>query len=161
MIFIPGGYTPARNSPVKNLSATPDARPSDESANTALTIAPHTADKASSRRVFITSDRLKTALMSVPTTKPSCTESVSHPACVSVKDHSARIAGTTAEAENHSDMANNSASARRASARQRPRLSAISSPLSLAISRLLYTRIARVRQTNVAPPAHCVRPRAF
>ena len=45
------------------------------------------------------------ALSSAPTTKPSCTLIVSHDACAPLSFHSALSCGTTADAENQSDIA--------------------------------------------------------
>src|SRR5215207_1393080 len=126
IIFIPGGYTPARHTPTKKRSTTPVTKSDAKSPNAALTTAPAKADSANNFRELITSGRFSSALKSVPATKPNCTASVSQPAADSDRLHSARSAGTTAEAENHRDMQSNSAAPSRASARQRPAPSTIS-----------------------------------
>src|SRR5216683_2097119 len=65
------------------------------------------------------SGRFRKALSSVPNTNPSCTEIVNQLAAASPKCHSLRRAGTTAEALNHSDMPNSSATDSSARARHR------------------------------------------
>src|ERR1700682_3912344 len=65
------------------------------------------------------SGRLRSALKSVPATKPSCTESVSQFAALALRFHSFVRAGTTAEPLNQSDMPSSSAIANSASVRQR------------------------------------------
>ena len=55
--------------------------------------------------------RFNTALVSAPTTNPSCTLIVSHACWPPLKLHSAASCGTTAVAENHSAIASSSASA--------------------------------------------------
>src|SRR6266496_4788638 len=63
------------------------------------------------------SERLRRALSSVPKTKPSWTAMVSQLAAESLRCHSTRKAGTTADALNQSDMPSNSARDKSASAR--------------------------------------------
>src|SRR5947207_11692104 len=65
------------------------------------------------------SGRLSSALSSVPTTKPSCTERVNHVAAEGLRCHSLVSAGTTAEPLNQSDIPHSSAIASSASVRQR------------------------------------------
>src|SRR5882672_2727289 len=65
------------------------------------------------------SGRLRSALKSVPATKPSCTDSVSQFAALELRCHSFTRAGTTAEPLNQSDMPSSSAIASSASVRQR------------------------------------------
>src|ERR1043166_1340874 len=65
------------------------------------------------------SGRFASALKRVPATKPSCTESVSQLAAVSLRFHSLVSAGTTAEPLNQSDIPSNSAIASNARVRQR------------------------------------------
>src|SRR6266850_3909096 len=65
------------------------------------------------------SGRFRRALTSVPQTKPSWTAIVNQLTLASLKFHSTRRAGTTAEALNQSDMPSSSASESNASARQR------------------------------------------
>src|SRR3954467_2938570 len=101
-------------------SVTPVAKSEAKSPKAALTTAPAKAESAKSFRELITSGRFRSALNKVPATKPSCTASVSQPAADSDRLHSARSAGTAADAENQSDMQSNSAAPSRASARQRP-----------------------------------------
>src|SRR3981081_4573311 len=66
------------------------------------------------------SAKFRKALSSVPQTKPSCPAIVIQLTVESVKFHSTRNAGTTADALNHSDMPSNSASESSTSVRQRP-----------------------------------------
>src|SRR5581483_2755869 len=70
-------------------------------------------------RGLMMSGRLRSALSSVPTTNPICTERVSQLAADSVSCHSFVNAGMTAEPLNHSDMPSNSAIASSTSVRQR------------------------------------------
>ena len=49
------------------------------------------------------SGRFSAVEASAPTTNPSCTEAVNHTAAVELTAHSPRSAGTTADAENHTD----------------------------------------------------------
>src|SRR5258706_14987484 len=65
------------------------------------------------------SGRLKSALKSVPATKPNCTESVSQLTAPAPRFHSFVRAGTTAEPLNQSDIPSSSAIASSASMRQR------------------------------------------
>jgi hypothetical protein len=123
MIFIPGGYTPARHSPVRKRSATPRPKLCAKRAKQALTEAPASAETVKRRRELMMSGRFKSAERSVPATKPSCTESVSQLVADSDRCHSARSAGATAEAENHRDIASSSAAPSSERARQRPALS--------------------------------------
>lgn len=85
----------------------------------ALTAAPVSAVTTNKCLGLIISGRLKRALSKVPVTNPSCTESVSQFAPLSLKRHSVTNAGTTADPLNHKDMANSSAMASSASVRQR------------------------------------------
>ena len=65
------------------------------------------------------SGRFSSALTRVPTTKPSCTDSVSQLAAFALRCHSFVNAGTTADPLNHSDMVSSSAIASSVSVRQR------------------------------------------
>src|SRR6185436_17584036 len=65
------------------------------------------------------SGRFSKALRRVPTTNPSCTESVSQLAALALRCHSFVNAGTTAEPLNQRDMASSSAMANSVSVRQR------------------------------------------
>lgn len=55
------------------------------------------------------SDRLNKELIKAPVTNPICTDIVSHAIPESLKCHSTEREGTTAEAENQSPIASNSA----------------------------------------------------
>src|SRR3954452_17063051 len=66
------------------------------------------------------SGRLKTALKSVPPTKPSCTASVSHAVADGERFHSFAICGATAETPNQSAIPKRTADEISASARPRP-----------------------------------------
>src|SRR5215510_8044571 len=85
----------------------------------ALDKAAKRAEAAKSRRVLTTSGRFESAETRVPQTKPSWTARVSQAAVESASRHSAWIAGTDADAENHSDIPRSSATASRARTRQR------------------------------------------
>ena len=60
---------------------------------------------AASRTVETRSGSPSEALSSAPATKPNCRPIVNHDCCAPESDHSVSSCGTTAEAENHSDMA--------------------------------------------------------
>src|SRR5215470_5449050 len=106
--------------PVTNRSASADGRLSTASARMVLAMTPPTMLPSMSRRGDQTSGRLPSALASVPTMKPSCTAIVRPARPEDPSDHSRERAGSTADALNHRDSANSSASDRAASARQRP-----------------------------------------
>ena len=98
--FIPTGYTPARNIPVRNLIGTAAPRPVAKKAIAAVHAAAPSALAASSFCGVTRSARLKTAEVIAPVTNPICTEAVSQTAAVASIPHSARRVGTTAVAEN-------------------------------------------------------------
>src|SRR2546430_2353337 len=116
-IFIPGGYTPASAAPVSIRSAIPVPGPG---ANATPRVArpARQAQAATSRRADQRSDSVSSADTSAPTTKPSCTEIVSHAAPAVSSRHRRESAGATAEAENHGAIPHNSDAARRASTRR-------------------------------------------
>jgi hypothetical protein len=87
IIFMAGGYTPARQNPQANRVESADEYPSVTS-NAALLAAPRTAATANRRRDGTMSARFRTAIAAVPATKPSCTVPVNHPTCAPVSDHS-------------------------------------------------------------------------
>src|ERR1700752_3576524 len=100
--------------PVRNRSAM--TLEADETRRTpALAAAPASAPRNSSTRALRTSERLRTALASVPTTKPAWTAMVSQAASSADMWNSSTSAGVTAVAENHSVMPRNSAIASAAS----------------------------------------------
>src|SRR5262245_22482239 len=68
------------------------------------------AETANSQRAEIRADRLNQAEPNAPTTKPICTEIVSQARPDSSKVQADVSAGTTAEAENQTAIASNSAS---------------------------------------------------
>ena len=115
MIFIAGGYAPARHMPVANRSASAGPRLSTQMASAALVAAPATMPTVMTRRAETTSGRLARALRSVPTMNPACTAIVRPAAPPSPRPHSRRSAGRTAEALNQSESASSSASERSAS----------------------------------------------
>ena len=82
-----------------------------QSAMAPLKRAPATALTANSRCAGTRSASVNSVLVNAPTTKPICTLMVSQDCCPDVSDHSWVSWGTTADAENQSDMASNSASA--------------------------------------------------
>src|SRR5688572_4529031 len=119
MIFMAGGYAPAMATPVTKRSTSAAGRLSTQRATTPLESAPRTALPAMSSRGDHTSGRLPSALTRVPPMNPSWTAMVSPALPPSPSCHSLRNAGSTAEAENQSDSASNSASDSTASCRQR------------------------------------------
>src|SRR5689334_2892137 len=87
----------------RNASAAGDA--GSISRNAALAIAPTSAEAAKSRRGSSRSARPSRALTMQPTTKPTCTALV-RAACMNAeRRNSVTSAGSTAEAENQSDIA--------------------------------------------------------
>src|ERR1043165_2139361 len=137
IIFMPGGYTPARHTPTRKRNATPKPKLCAKNAKTALTTAPAIEQTVKRWRELMTSGRLRSAERSVPATKPSCTARVSQLVADSDRRHSARSAGATAEAENHRDMPSSSAVPSSASARQRPAPSDGSTFSTTALSKVL------------------------
>ena len=109
--FIPTGYTPARNIPVRNLIGIAAPRPVAKKAIAAVHAAAPSALAASSFCGVTRSARLKTAEVIAPVTNPICTEAVSQTAPVAPMPHSARRVGTTAVAENQTLRPNTSTSA--------------------------------------------------
>jgi len=87
--------------------------------NAPLTMAPKHAVNVNRWRGLMMSGRFRSALNRVPTTKPSCTDSVSQLAAFGLRCHSFVNAGTTAEPLNHNDIPRSSAIPRRTSVRQR------------------------------------------
>src|SRR5689334_16571531 len=77
IIFIAGGYTPARHTPHANRVSTAGRNPSTESSS-ALKPAPSSALTANSSFDGMMSARFRIAMAAVPATKPSCTLVVSH-----------------------------------------------------------------------------------
>jgi len=100
MSFIPTGYTPARNIPVRNLSGIAAARLLTKKASSAVHVAAHRALAVSRCCGLVRSARLKTVEVTAPATKPICTVAVSQTAVVDPIPHSERRLGTTAVAEN-------------------------------------------------------------
>ena len=109
--FIPTGYTPARNIPVRNLIGTAAPRPVANKAIAAVHAAAPMALAASSFCGVTRSARLKTAEVIAPATNPICTEAVSQTAPVAPMPHSERRVGTTAVAENQTARPKTSTSA--------------------------------------------------
>src|SRR5205809_198061 len=116
-IFIPGGYTPASAAPVSIRSVSPTVGP-EASATPTVASPAMSAHPETSRRADHRSDSVSTADTSAPTTKPSCTEIVSHAAPLVSSCHTRANAGPTAAAENHGAMAHNSEAASTASTRR-------------------------------------------
>src|SRR5947209_6036947 len=136
MSFMPGGYTPARHTPTRKRKATPKPKPCANSPKAALTIAHAIAERVKRRRELMMSGRLRSAERSQPATKPNSTARVSQLVADSDSRHSARMAGATAEAENHRDIPRSSAAPKSASARQRPAPSAASTFSATALSKV-------------------------
>jgi hypothetical protein len=111
MIFMPTGYTPANSAPVRNRSASAIPGPLAASGMSVVIPAASSADPPNSQCVGSRSARLNTADTSAPATKPACTDMVSQARPPSSRLHAADSAGTTAEAENHTAIASNSAMA--------------------------------------------------
>src|SRR5829696_7652821 len=109
--FIPTGYTPARNIPVRNLSGTAAPRPVAKKAIAAVHAAAPSALAASNFCGVTRSARLRTEEVIAPVTNPICTEAVSQTAPVEPRPHSERRVGTTAVAENQTPRPNTSTSA--------------------------------------------------
>jgi hypothetical protein len=109
--FIPTGYTPARNIPVRNLIGTAAPRPVAKKAMAAVHAAAPSALAASSFCGATRSASLKIEEVIAPVTNPICTEAVSQTAAVAPMPHSERNAGTTAVAENQTVRPNTSTSA--------------------------------------------------
>src|SRR5262245_31182913 len=118
MIFIAGGYAPARHTPVANRSASPGPRLDAQKARALLAAAPRTMPMVITPRAEKTSGRLKRALASVPAMNPAWTAIVSPAAPPPLRPHSRARAGRTADALNQSDSANSSASESSVSWRQ-------------------------------------------
>ena len=127
--------------PVKNRRVIPTDALCANHPNAALTIAPQIAVSVNRCRGLIISGRLNSALKSVPTTNPICTDSVNQPAAVSLRRHSLVKAGTTADPLNHKDMPSSSAIASNASVRQR----AVSDPLVESVSAFCKREIVAQR----------------
>ena len=111
--FKPGGYTPARNAPVRKRRTAPSSGPVAITARPAVVRAAPAALRANSRDASKRSGMLRTPLTSVPATNPNCTASVSHAAAPAVSCHSAWISGATAAALNHGASASSSATVSR------------------------------------------------
>ncbi len=118
-IFIAGGYTPARNTPVRNRRIRPAPNPGAASSKP-LASAAARAEAANRVLARTMSARLRSADSAVPTTKPSCTPLVSHTSCVEDRPHTSRRCGDTALAVNQRDMPASSAADSSARILQRP-----------------------------------------
>ncbi len=110
MIFIAGGYAPARHTPVANRRMSAGQRLETRRASAALVAAPSTMPTVITARAEKTSGRLVSALRSVPAMKPACTAIVRPAAPPAVRPHSRVRAGRTADALNQSERASSSAS---------------------------------------------------
>jgi hypothetical protein len=99
---------------VVNRSGIADARPSAVAANSAVQAAAQAAPAAISRCGATRSARFSAVDPTAPSTKPSCTDAVSHTAAGALTPQSARSAGTTADAENHTASASTCTAAIRA-----------------------------------------------
>src|SRR6185436_19014531 len=86
IIFIAGGYTPARQTPQAKREMLAVAKPSTQR-RAALHAAPRIAAIANSIRDGMMSARLSTATTAVPTTKPNCTLVVRPATCEPDNDH--------------------------------------------------------------------------
>src|SRR5262245_21320177 len=118
MIFIAGGYAPARHTPVANRRISAGRRLETPRASAALVTAPSTMPTVITVRAAKTSGRLVRALRSVPTMNPACTAIVRPAAPPAVRPHSRVSAGRTADALNQSESASSSASESSVSWRQ-------------------------------------------
>src|SRR5215472_791462 len=119
MIFIAGGYAPARHIPVITRSTSAGPRLSTHSATAALASAAAAALHVISRFDDQMSGRLPSALASVPRMKPSWTAMVRLAVPPLPRCHSRRSTSRTADALNQGDRASSSATASAASTRQR------------------------------------------
>jgi hypothetical protein len=119
IIFIAGGYTPARQKPHMKRVAAAGMTPA--TLRTApFTTAPASAASEKSSRADRMSARFSTAIVAVPATKPSCTEVVSHPTWEPLSAQRSCSCGAIAVPANQSDMPSSSASPSSARIRQRP-----------------------------------------
>ena len=97
--------------PVRKRKSRASMRPVASSGIKTVARAASRADAVNSRRDETLSARLSKADPNAPATNPICTDIVSHARPASLKLHALVRAGTTAEAENHTAMPSNSASA--------------------------------------------------
>src|SRR5215467_14415242 len=118
MIFMAGGYAPARHTPVANRRMRAGPRLETQRASAALVTAPNTIPIVITLRAEKTSGRLVRALSRVPTMNPACTAIVRPAAPPTVRSHSRLSAGSTADALNQSESASSSASESSVSWRQ-------------------------------------------
>src|SRR5438046_8945419 len=100
VIFMAGGYTPARKNPVRNRRPRADGNPG-AARIAAFAKAPNRAEMLKSRPAGITSARFRTAATAVPQTKPSWTIVVNQPASALVRPQIERSWGVPAVAEHH------------------------------------------------------------
>src|SRR5262245_39849657 len=106
--------------PVRNRRPSVGAYPASSRGMAALQIAAARALTATSRWAESRSARFRMAERSAPTTKPIWTLIVSHDCSGPERPHSAVSCGTTAEAENQTEMAKSSAITRRLMVRHLP-----------------------------------------
>src|SRR5689334_15230764 len=110
-ILIPGGYTPARATPVIRRSVSPVFGPLTRQISDAVATPTIADDTAANTRGLKGSLSKRTALTSAPSTNPSCTAIVSHAAVPEPDSHSAIIPGAATVALNQGVMPNTMASA--------------------------------------------------
>ena len=144
--FSAGGYTPARQAPVRKRSgiavAAPEGRQRGRGSRPRRRTSPRRSRAAAER----TSARFTTDEKSAPATKPSWTAIVSQAPAVVPSCHSARSCGRTADAENQVDIESTSATASRPSDREaclnaaRSPDSRTRQPYGLALDRITCNR---------------------
>ncbi len=117
MIFMPTGYTPASTIPVRNRRRRAGIRLVARRGISPVARAASSAEPAKNRRTGTLSARVNADEPSAPTTKPICTDIVSQALPESLRPHASVRAGTTADAENQTDIASSSASESKSSVR--------------------------------------------
>jgi hypothetical protein len=104
--FIPTGYTPARNIPVKNRSTNAVRNPTPKKGMETVASPARIAEIRKQTRGEVRSAKLINADPNAPATNPIWTDIVSQALPASPNPHAAVNAGTTADAENHTLIAN-------------------------------------------------------
>ena len=147
--FMATGYTAAMPAPLSARSGSAVTRSVAKMANAALATAASSAPPAMRRRAGMTSAAPVKATTSAPTTKPSCTATVSSAVSRLLVCHSAAMSGATEAALNHGTSASSNDADRIASWDQRP-------CGSLAADDVTRRRVASCRRgTRLgAPPCH-------
>src|SRR5690606_218846 len=109
-IFIAGGYTPARSTPVRKRKRSP-APGVGAQTTAALTTAAASDVATNNRRAGLMSARFSSALPAAPVTNPSCTAMVSHAAPAGPRPQASTNCEATAVALNQRVIPSSSASA--------------------------------------------------